>query len=226
MALFTPTQRQDGAARTHPLDARTLALVGAASLVAVLLGLFVPDRTVGAGDGGMPMTHYMGLLAVAQPWNLLIFMAIPVILAETLAITELALLFGGAPAWVRRLSRVAGLIVGPVMLGIGVHLLRYAVLPLTLGGGWRGVADVVAVLAYLAGALPMIGITLVEVGLLGSDERARRKLHAIFVGVFLVVAHVAMIFGMLDPGVLGWHEAPATPGHQMPDGSMMPGMKH
>ena len=41
----------------------------------------------------MNMTHYMELLAVNQPWNLIIFMAIPVILAETLAITELYLLF-------------------------------------------------------------------------------------------------------------------------------------
>ena len=36
----------------------------------------------------MNMTHYMELLSVNQPWNLLIFMGIPVVLAETLAITE------------------------------------------------------------------------------------------------------------------------------------------
>ena len=41
----------------------------------------------------MNMTHYMELLAVNQPWNLIIFMAIPIVLAETLAITELYLLF-------------------------------------------------------------------------------------------------------------------------------------
>ena len=41
----------------------------------------------------MNMTHYMELLADNQPWNLLIFMAIPVILAETMAITELYILF-------------------------------------------------------------------------------------------------------------------------------------
>ena len=39
------------------------------------------------------MTHYMELLAVNQPWNLLIFMAVPIVLAETLAITEFYLLF-------------------------------------------------------------------------------------------------------------------------------------
>ena len=41
----------------------------------------------------MNMTHYMELLAVNQPWNLIIFMAIPVIMAETLAITEFYILF-------------------------------------------------------------------------------------------------------------------------------------
>jgi hypothetical protein len=35
----------------------------------------------------------MELLATNQPWNLILFMAIPVILAETVAITELYILF-------------------------------------------------------------------------------------------------------------------------------------
>ena len=61
----------------------------------------------------MNMTHYMELLAANQPWNLLIFMAIPVVLAETVAITELYLLYtrqlhGG----VRTLNRWAGVVVG------------------------------------------------------------------------------------------------------------------
>lgn len=40
----------------------------------------------------MEMTHYMELLASNQPWNLILYMAVPVILAETVAITELYLL--------------------------------------------------------------------------------------------------------------------------------------
>lgn len=48
-----------------------------------------------------------------------------------------------------------------------------------------------------------LGITGIELGLLGTDgPRARMKLHAIFVGMFLIAAHVAMIFGMLDPTLL------------------------
>jgi hypothetical protein len=39
------------------------------------------------------MTHHMELLATNQPWKPPLLMAVPVILAETLAITELAMRF-------------------------------------------------------------------------------------------------------------------------------------
>jgi hypothetical protein len=197
-------------------------VIGSASILSAIGALLLPDRTVGSEMSGMSMTHYMGLLAINQPWNLLLFMAIPVILAETLAVTELILLFRAEPPrWVHTLSRVAGLVAGPLMVGILVHLLRYAVAPLTTSGGWRGPADVIAVLAYLAAAFPLIGITLVELGGAGGEARDARKWHAVFVGIFLVVAHVAMIFGMLDPTVFGW-----DPNHLMPGGAPMPGVHH
>lgn len=41
----------------------------------------------------MNMTHYMELLAQNQPWNLLIFMGIPIVLAETVVVTELYVLY-------------------------------------------------------------------------------------------------------------------------------------
>ncbi|GAA6526190.1 DUF6803 family protein [Intrasporangium sp. DVR] len=228
MSASNTTTRSRPPAKPAPAPAPVVprpglsALVAVAAVVAVVVGLLLPDRTVGGDMSGMSMTHYMGLLAINQPWNLLLFMAIPVILAETLAITELVLLFRkDAPAWVAGLSRIAGLIAGPLMLGILVHLLRYAAIPLTTSGGWRGTADVIAVLSYLAGAVPLVGITLVELGIVGGDAREARKWHVIFVGAFLVIAHVAMIFGMLDPTVLGW-----DPSHVMPQGTIMPGMQH
>ncbi len=177
---------------------------GALAALAIGAGLALPDVT---GDPGT-MTHYMGLLASNQPWNLLLFMAVPVILAETLAVTELVILYtqGHAPHWVHALSRAAGLIAGPWFLTITTYLLVNAVGPLTTGSGWNGPADVIAVAAYLAGVVPLVGITLIELGLLGrGTARARMRLHATFVGVFLVVAHIAMIFGMLDPTLLGWN---------------------
>ena len=197
--------------------------IGVLAAAAAVVGWVLPDRTVGTGAmDGMSMTHYMGLLAVNQPWNLILFMAIPVILAETLAITELVLLFrADPPAWVHSLSRWAGLLAGPLMVLVLVHLVKNAVVPLSSGGGWRGPADVIAVISYLLAGLPLIGIALVEVGLVGRDARDARKWHAMFVGAFLVLAHVAMIFGMLDPAVLGWGAS-----HVMPGGGTMPGMTH
>ena len=98
----------------------------------------------------------MQLLAENQPWNLLIFMAIPVVLAETLAITELYLLFKRKHSGpVFQLNRWAGIIVGLYFVGVIVYLLQNAVLPITAAGECRTVIDVVAVLSYLVGGLPL-----------------------------------------------------------------------
>lgn len=153
----------------------------------------------------MSMTHYMELLATNQPWNLLIFMAVPVILAETVAVTELYLLFtrrfGGI---VHTLNRLAGALVGVYFVGVFVHLVQNAVIPLTTTGGWRGPADIIAVGFYLAGVVPLFGLTLIELNILkrNTSNEEKLKLHAIFVAIFLIVAHIAMIFGMLDPAIL------------------------
>lgn len=150
------------------------------------------------------MTHYMELLATNQPWNLLVFMAIPVICAETLAITELILLFSRKlNGLTRKINKVTGLFAGLYFLGIFVYLLITAVVPLTTGGDWRGFADVTAVGFYLLGVIPLFGISLLEMGIIGrrKNEVEKLKLHSIFVGIFLVVAHVAMMFGMLNPNL-------------------------
>jgi hypothetical protein len=194
----------------------TAAILGVSATAA---GLLLPN--VAGGDVGA-MTHYMGLLAANQPWNLLLFMAVPVILAETLAITELVILFtqGRSSSVVQRLNRWAGLLAGPWFLAITVYLLKNAVVPLTGAGGWHGPADLIAVGFYLAGVVPLVGITLIELDIIGRrGPRSRMKLHATLVGVFLVAAHIAMIAGMLDPTLLGW-----APTHTMPGGHEMAGM--
>ena len=154
----------------------------------------------------MNMTHYMELLAVNQPWNLLLFMAVPVVLAETVAITELYLLYTRCyTGAVRGLNRLASIVGGFYFVAVFCYLMATAVLPLTKSGGWRGPADVIAVAAYLAGVVPLFGMALIDLGVLAKDrdEHQRMCLHAGLVGVFLVVAHIAMIFGMMDPTILG-----------------------
>ena len=97
----------------------------------------------------MNMTHYMELLATNQPWNLIIFMAIPVVLAETVAITELYLLYTRKfDGWVRNLNRAAGILVGLYFIGVIAYLLVNAVLPITQAGAWRTVIDVIAFVGY------------------------------------------------------------------------------
>ena len=216
-----------------------MAFLAIGSVVALVLAFTTHDLTAGSGMPGMSMTHYMGLLAADQPWNLLLFMALPVVLAETLAITEMAMLLNPAGAsWVRSLSHWAGLIAGPVWVFIFVHLLIHAVIPLTSAGGWRGAADVIAVVAYLLGSIPMAGIALMEAGLIGGVGQPRARLHVTLVAIFLVVSHVAMIFGMLDPTIMGWADPAAGSMAGMDRGTMalpssgsttmggMPGMDH
>lgn len=163
----------------------------------------------------MSMTHYMGLLMENSPWNLIVFMAVPVILAETIAITELVLLYARHP-WkhAAALNRGCSYLAGLTMTGIACYLIFAAVIPLTRAGEWRGWIDVLAVFAYLAGALPLAALAVINLSAPKDEDGAHRHrgLKIVCVAVFLVVSHVAMIFGMADPA-LGGYEAPATEHH-------------
>ncbi|MBD2158623.1 DUF6803 family protein [Leptolyngbya sp. FACHB-16] len=153
----------------------------------------------------MDMTHYMELIASNQPWNLIVFMAIPVILAETVAISELYILFTrNYKSPVRTVNKLAGIFVGFYFLVIFLHLFSKAVIPITMAGEWRTIIDVIAVSFYLLGVVPLLGIALLEIGAIWRKKSEEWKLgaHAIFVGLFLLVAHIAMIFGMLNPSLL------------------------
>ena len=167
----------------------------------------------------MNMTHYMELLAVNQPWNLIIFMAIPIVLAETLAITELYLLFtrkfDGA---VYYLNRFSGMAVGVYFVGIIYYIVMNAIIPITQAGEWRTIIDVIAVATYVIAGLPLIWIALQEFGLVNRalDQMGKLKIHATCVAVFLVFGHIAMIAGMVDPSILGYKSANA---HQMSSGA-------
>ena len=155
----------------------------------------------------MNMTHYMELLASNQPWNLLIFMAVPIVLAETLAITELYVLFTrNYKGFVHNINRAAGITVGLYFIGVIIYLMNTAVLPITKAGEWRTIIDVIAVGCYLIGGLPLIYIALQELDFMNSkaSDENKRKSHAICVALFLVFGHIAMIAGMLDPALLGY----------------------
>jgi hypothetical protein len=160
----------------------------------------------------MTMTHYMELLAVNQPWNLIMYMVIPVALAEALVATEFFTVFlrgSNAGSW-RAWNKGIGIVLGFYFLGVFLNLML-TVIP---NVEWRGTADILAVGSYLSGVIPLFGIALLELGVIGkgkSDDE-KMKLHFVLLTVFLVVAHVAMVFGMVDPTIMGWSPK-AVSGH-------------
>ena len=172
------------------------AVAAVAVVIAVAAAVILPDITTAGRMTGTP-THYMGLLMANQPWNLLIFMAVPFVL-----------IYGGlVPTELGLVPPSVGRLVTPVLAiyysVAAAYLIRYAAWPLTTGGGWRGPADWIAVLCYIATAVPILGLTIAT--FTSASDRTRNWW---FYSV-LVLAHVAMTFGMLAPSVLGW----ADPGH-------------
>ena len=153
----------------------------------------------------MSMTHYMSLLASNQPWNLIIFMAIPVICAEALTISEFFIIFNRIQkGGLRTFNKIIGIFAGFYFTGIFVYLFINAVIPLTLSSGWHTWVDVVAVGFYLSGVLFLLPIALMELGIIFKNKSSEEKMktHFILVSGFLVVAHVAMIFGMVNPEII------------------------
>ena len=154
-----------------------------------------------AADMGATITHYMGLLMDNQPWNLFIFMAIPVILAETLTVSEFFVIFRRLyDGKLREFNRWVGTVLGIYFLGVFLYLMAFVV----PGIAWRGIIDVFSVGFYLSGVIFLFGITLTEMKIIGKkyDNEKRMQLHFILLAGFLVVAHIAMIFGMANPTLI------------------------
>lgn len=173
----------------------------------------------------MSMTHYMGLLMENSPWNLIIFMAVPVILAETIAITELVLLYANKPwSGTAALNRVCSYAAGMVMTGIACYLIFAAVLPLSRSGLWRGPIDLIAVIAYLLSALPLLALAVLNLKQEQEQDALHRRtgLKISCVAAFLIISHVAMIFGMADPALGGFMEEVPMGGHHMMVQESMP----
>lgn len=155
----------------------------------------------------MIMTHYMELLATAMPYNLILYMVIPVGLAEAIVATEFFTVFlrEKAGKW-RVWNHYLSIALGFYFLGVFLNLFLTVVPTIQ----WRGPADMIAVGLYLTGVVPLFSIALLELGVIGKgrSQAEKLKLHFILLTVFLVVSHVAMIFGMVDPTIMGWNPNP------------------
>ena len=151
------------------------------------------------------MTHYMELLSLNQPYNLILFMVIPVGLTELLVAMEFLTMYhmdSGKNAGFKAVGKFAGIVLGVYFAALVIYFMAKIYPSIK----WRGYADVIAVYSYLISVIPLLGIALLELNLIykNASEKAKLKLHFCLLIFALIVAHVAMIFGMVDPTITGY----------------------
>lgn len=145
----------------------------------------------------MVMTHYMELLSLHEPWFLILFMLVPMVLAETiLASGAFSLLYKDS------LSHVCGLILGVFFIVATVYIVTSYVPTIQ----WRGPIDYISIWAYVLGVIPAVLILLQELGIIfkSSDSTAKIKKHIVLMILFVLFTHLAMVFGMADPQLAGY----------------------
>lgn len=152
----------------------------------------------------MVMTHYMELLSLHEPWFLILFMLVPMVLAETiLASGAFSLLYKDSRSekW-DSLSHVCGLILGVFFIVATVYIVTSYVPTIQ----WRGPIDYISIWAYVLGVIPAVLILLQELGIIfkSSDSTAKIKKHIVLMILFILFTHLAMVFGMADPQLAGY----------------------
>ena len=167
----------------------------------------------------MVMTHYMELLSLHSPWFLILFMLVPMVLAETiLASGAFSLLYKDhrSEKW-DSLSHVCGIILGVFFIIATVYIVTSYVPTIQ----WRGPIDMVSIWAYGLGVIPAVLILLQELGIIfkNQDSTSKIKNHIVLMILFVLFTHLAMVFGMADPKLAGY--VPTQQEMQMHDNMQM-----
>ncbi len=158
----------------------------------------------------MLMTQYMSLLMANSPYNLIFFMVVPMVIAETIAITEIVLLFSSKPLLkVHSLNSICTFISGIVMLVLGFLFIKELVLPANEQNLWKGWIDYASVLLFMVAVIPLVLMSLLQVNLIfrKANKRTKMAVKIVLLSIYLVTSHAAMVFGMLDPA-LGMTDTP------------------
>lgn len=158
----------------------------------------------------MLMTQYMSLLMANSPYNLIFFMVVPMVIAETIAITEIVLLFSSKPLLkVHSLNSICTFISGIVMLVLGFLFIKELVLSANEQNLWKGWIDYASALLFMAAVIPLVLMSLLQVNLIfrKANKRTKMAVKIVLLSIYLVTSHAAMVFGMLDPA-LGMTDTP------------------
>lgn len=177
----------------------------------------------------MLMTQYMSLLMANSPYNLILFMVVPMVIAETIAITEIVLLFSSKPLLkVQSLNSICTFISGIVMLILGFLFIKELVLPANEQNLWKGWIDYASALLFMVAVVPLVLMSLLQVNLIfrKANKRTKMAVKIVLLSIYLVTSHAAMVFGMLDPA-LGMTDRPKVIEHSnMHHMSMNMNMEH
>lgn len=158
----------------------------------------------------MLMTQYMSLLMANSPYNLIFFMVVPMVIAETIAITEIILLFSSKPLLkVHSLNSICTFISGIVMLVLVFLFIKELVLPANEQNLWKGWIDYASALLFMVAVVPLVLMSLLQVNLIfrKANKRTKMAVKIVLLSIYLVTSHAAMVFGMLDPA-LGMTDTP------------------
>lgn len=158
----------------------------------------------------MLMTQYMSLLMANSPYNLIFFMVVPMVIAETIAITEIVLLFSSKPLLkVHSLNSICTFISGIVMLVLGFLFTKELVLPANEQNLWKGWIDYASALLFMVAVVPLVLMSLLQINLIfrKASKRTKMAVKIVLLSIYLVTSHAAMVFGMLDPA-LGMTDTP------------------
>jgi hypothetical protein len=164
---------------------------------AVATGAAVPNYLVA------PMgreTHFMALIGPGNPHapGTNLWLMAPMVVVYGMILTSLVA--GWLPV---RVGKVGVLLLGLVTASIAGYLTRWALVPFTVDGGWLGLVDIVAMLAYAAAAVPAVWA--------GSAIAARDEVLVGKVVAAGILLHAGMLPGMLAADLLG---GPGGGGHE------------
>jgi hypothetical protein len=132
-------------------------------------------------------------------------MVIPVVFAETsvalVAIEFLIVYYRETSGALKTTSKILSVSTAVYFTLAVFPPLIFTALP---GIKWRTPVDFIAVWSYLLGVIPFIVMALIDLGLISKNKTAdeKMKLHFVWLTVFHVVAHIAMIFGKVNPEIL------------------------
>ena len=145
-----------------------------------------------------------------SPYNLIFFMVVPMVIAETIAITEIVLLFSSKPLLkVHSLNSICTFISGIVMLVLGFLFIKELVLPANEQNLWKGWIDYASALLFMVAVVPLVLMSFLQVNLIfrKANKRTKMAVKIVLLSIYLVTSHAAMVFGMLDPA-LGMTDTP------------------